>query len=187
MISLVKGAHARSSIKSSYIFQEGRRKSSQHRVVDEGSFKIVDIHALPSSESKDVSLLAVTSTGTRLYFGHKALLDYNSQRHLDQANAGPYLLHVRIPPTFDNAPEGVLGAHGHYRIHQALYSDGVFIAAHSLNEAADALVATAPDSGPINKLSTASKVNEVIKKDTRCGSSADLLDNIDVYSRSMLV
>ncbi|KAF9360346.1 hypothetical protein BGX34_007836 [Mortierella sp. NVP85] len=157
VISLAGGAHTRSTIKSSYIFQEGRRKSSQHRVVDENSFKITDIHMLPLTESKDVSLLAVTSTGTRLYFGHKALLDYNSQRNLDQANTGPYLLHVRIPPTFDNAPEGVLGPQGHYRIHQSLYSNGVFIAAHSLHDAADVLIATAPDSGPINKLSTASQ------------------------------
>ncbi|KAG0242522.1 Non-repetitive/WGA-negative nucleoporin C-terminal-domain-containing protein [Mortierella sp. GBAus27b] len=166
VISLAKGAQTRSSIKSNYISQEGRRKSSQHRVVDESSFKIVDIHTLPVTESKDVCLLATTSTGTRLYFGHKALLDYNSQRHLDQTNTGPYLLHVRIPPTFDSAPEGVLGSQGHYRIHQALYSNGVFIAAHSLHEAADALIVTAPDSGPINKLSTASKpgINNYIPK-----------------------
>lgn len=188
MISLAGGAHTRSTIRSSYIFQEGRRKSSQHRVVDENSFKIADIHILPLTESKDVSLLAVTSTGTRLYFGHKALLDYNSQRNLDQANTGPYLLHVRIPPTFDNAPEGVLGPQGHYCIHQSLYSNGVFIAAHSLHDAADVLIATAPDSGPINKLSTASQVSKVDRRDKKSDLSLIvqvaniLLSNASLFS-----
>lgn len=84
-------------------------------------------------------------------------MDY-SQRQVDAAVSGPSLLHVRIPPTFESAPEGILGAQGQYQIHQSIYSNGVFLAAHALTDAADALVASAPDSGPINKASTATKV-----------------------------
>jgi nuclear pore complex protein Nup155 len=84
-------------------------------------------------------------------------MDY-SQRQVDAAASGPSLLHVRIPPTFESAPEGILGAQGQYQIHQSIYNNGVFLAAHTLTDAADALVAAAPDSGPINKASTATKV-----------------------------
>lgn len=125
--------------------------------MDENSFKIVDIHVIPTTESRDVSLLAVTTTGCRLYFGSRNTMDY-SQRQGDNAISGPRLLHVRIPPTFDNAPEGILGPQGQYQIHQSIYSNGVFLAAHALTDAADALIASAPDSGPINKASTATKV-----------------------------
>jgi nuclear pore complex protein Nup155 len=158
VINLTGAVQARSTVKAGYILQEAKRKSNHSRAMDEISFKVVDIHTIPSTESKDVSLLAVTSTGCRLYFGQKGALDYNSQRNLDQTSSGPYLLHVRIPPAFNNAPEAVLGPQGQYRIHQSLYSNGVFLAAHSLHDAADALIATAPESGPINKASTASKV-----------------------------
>ncbi|KAG0212021.1 hypothetical protein BGX33_003908 [Mortierella sp. NVP41] len=157
VINLTGAVHARSTVKAGYVLQEGKRKSNHSRTMDENMFKIVDIHTIPSTESKDVSLLAITATGCRLYFGQKGALDYNSQRNLDQSSSGPYLLHVRIPPTFEHAPEAVLGAQGQYRIHQSLYSNGVFLAAHSLHDAADALIAAAPDSGPINKASTASK------------------------------
>ncbi|KAF9152095.1 hypothetical protein BG015_005786 [Linnemannia schmuckeri] len=157
VINLTGAVQARSTVKAGYILQEAKRKSNHSRAMDENSFKVVDIHTIPSTESKDVSLLAITSTGCRLYFGQKGALDYNSQRNLDQTSSGPYLLHVRIPPAFNNAPEAVLGPQGQYRIHQSLYSNGVFLAAHSLHDAADALIAAAPESGPINKASTASK------------------------------
>ncbi|KAG0200792.1 hypothetical protein BGX28_006227 [Mortierella sp. GBA30] len=157
VIGLVGTANARSTIKAASILQEGKRKSNHNRTMDESLFKIVDIHTIPSTESKDVSLVAVTATGCRLYFGHRATLDYNSQRYMDPTHTGPYLLHVRLPPTFENIPEGVLGVQGQYRMHQSIYNNGIFLAAHSLHDAADALIASAPDSGPINKASTATK------------------------------
>ncbi|KAF8923624.1 hypothetical protein BGZ58_002724, partial [Dissophora ornata] len=176
VITLAGTAHLRSTIKSSYILQEGKRKSNHNRTMDENSFKIVDIHTIPLTESKDISLLLVTATGCRLYFGQKASLDYNSQRYIDQTNVGPYLLHVRIPPTFENAPEAVLGVQGQYRVHQSLYNNGVFLAAHALHDAADALIASAPDSGPINKASTATKTvgNTYIPKLTELAMIAGL-------------
>ncbi|KAF9914439.1 hypothetical protein BX616_008291 [Lobosporangium transversale] len=157
VIGLSGTTHARSTVKASYILQEGKRKSNHNRAMDEGLFKIMDIHVIPLTESKDVSLLAVTVTGCRLYLGQKAALDYNSQRYIDQSSSGPYLLHVRIPPMFESAPEAVMGVQGQYRVHQSLYNNGVFLAAHSLHDAADALIASSPDSGPINKASTATK------------------------------
>ncbi|KAF9907927.1 hypothetical protein EC991_010366 [Linnemannia zychae] len=157
VINLTGTVQSRSTVKAGSILQEAKRKSNHNRSMDENSFKIVDIHVIPTTESKDVSLLAITSTGCRLYFGQKGALDYNSQRNLDQTSSGPYLLHVRLPPGFSDTPEAVLGPQGQYRIHQSLYSNGVFLAAHSLHDSADALIATAPDSGPINKASTASK------------------------------
>ncbi|KAI7830540.1 Non-repetitive/WGA-negative nucleoporin C-terminal-domain-containing protein [Gamsiella multidivaricata] len=176
VIDLAGAAHARSTIKASYILQEGKRKSNHNRTMDENLFKIVDIHIIPSAESKDINLLALTATGCRLYFGHRAALDYNNQRHIDQSNSGLYLLHVRIPPTFESAPEAVMGAQGQYRIHQALYNNGMFLAAHSLNDAADVLIATAPDSGPINQASTASKTigNSYIPKLTELAMIAGM-------------
>ncbi|KAF9114226.1 hypothetical protein BGX27_011428 [Mortierella sp. AM989] len=157
VIGLSGATHTRSTIRSSYTLQEGKRKTNHNRAMDESSFKIVDIHVIPTTESKDVSLLSVTATGCRLYFGHKTALDYNSHRNVDQNSTGPFLLHVRIPPTFESAPEAVLDAQGQYRVHLSLYNNGVFLAAHSLHDAADALIASAPDSGPINKASTATK------------------------------
>lgn len=157
MIGLSGNPTQRGTLRVSNTLQEGKRRSNHHRTMDENSFKIVDIHVIPSTESREVCLLAVTATGCRLYFGQRSALDYN-QRQADAVLSGPSLLHVRIPPTFDSAPEGILGAQGQYQIHQSLYSNGVFLAAHGLTDAADALVASAPDSGPINKASTATKV-----------------------------
>ncbi|KAF9437395.1 hypothetical protein BGZ76_000868 [Entomortierella beljakovae] len=176
VIGLSGTTHIRSSIKSSYILQEGKRKSNHNRAMDDSSFKIVDVHVIPATESKDVSLLLISATGCRLYFGHKAALDYSSHRYNDQATTGPYLLHVRIPPTFENAPEAVMGVQGQYRVHQSLYNNGVFLAAHSLSDAADALIASSPDSGPINKASTATKTvgNSYIPKLTELAMIAGL-------------
>ncbi|KAI1311300.1 hypothetical protein EDD11_003513 [Mortierella claussenii] len=176
VIGLAGATHMRSTIKASYILQEGKRRSNHNRAMDENAFKIVDIHTIPSTESKEISLLSVTATGCRLYFGHKAALDYNSQRYIDQSNAGPYLLHVRIPPTFESAPEAIMGVQGQYRIHQTLYNNGVFLAAHSLHDAADTLIASAPDAGPINKASAATKTvgNSYIPKLTELAMIAGL-------------
>ncbi|KAG0257515.1 hypothetical protein BG011_003926 [Mortierella polycephala] len=157
VIGLASAAHVRSTIKGGNILNEAKRKSNHNRTMDENAFKIVDIHTIPSTESKDVWFMAVTATGCRLYFGYRLAHVYNSPRHSDSTSTGPLLLHVRIPPTFESAPEAVLGYQGQYRIHQSIYSNGVFLAAHSLHDAADTLIASAPDSGPINKASTASK------------------------------
>ncbi|KAG0042079.1 hypothetical protein BGZ83_000923 [Gryganskiella cystojenkinii] len=162
VIDLVSGADKRGiptqrcTLKAGTILQEGKRKSNHHRTMDESTFKIVDIHVIPATESRDVCLVAVTATGCRLYFGQRMTMDYN-QRQTDSTISGPNLLHVRIPPTFEGAPEGILGPQGQYQIHQSIYCNGVFLAAHALTDAADALIASAPDSGPINKASTSSK------------------------------
>jgi len=182
VIGLSGNPTQRRTLKASNILQEGKRRSNHHRTMDENSFKIVDIHVISSTESREVCLLAVTATGCRLYFGHRATMDY-SQRQTDAVLSGPTLLHVRIPPTFESAPEGILGAQGQYQIHQSLYSNGVFLAAHALTDAADALVASAPDSGPINKFSTATKVLVELKfsfplKPTR---HSDLPTNLIYY------
>ncbi|KAG0320862.1 hypothetical protein BGZ99_004279 [Dissophora globulifera] len=157
VISIAGATQVHSTIKAHTTLQEAKRKSNQSRAIDDNSFKIVDIHTIPVTESKDVSVLLVTATGCRLYFGSRALLDYNSQRNIDPSNPGPYLLHVRLPPTFENAPEGVLGIQGQYRVHNSIYHNGVFLAAHSLHDSADALISAAPDSGPMNRESTATK------------------------------
>lgn len=152
-MSLSNGAVTRSTIGRNDVVQDSRRKSNHHRALDDSLFKIVDIHTISTIESRDICLVGITSTGCRLYFG----ISYNRSHH-DQGRSILPLQHVRIPPTFDSVPAGALGASGQYQIHQSLYHNGIFLAAHAFNDAADALIASAPDSGPINKESTETQV-----------------------------
>ncbi|KAG0342823.1 hypothetical protein BG004_005583 [Podila humilis] len=147
----LKGA-PRSMISGITLLQESKRKSNHSRALDENQFKIVDIHTISTTECRDVYLVCITSTGVRLYLG----TGY-SRNQIDPHSPILTLQHVRIPPTFDSVPIGALGTNGQYQIHQTVYRNGVYLAAHSLSDAADALIATAPDSGPINKDSTESR------------------------------
>ncbi|KAG0345336.1 hypothetical protein BG005_001354 [Podila minutissima] len=152
VMSLSNSTVTRSTIDRNDILKDSRRKSSHNRALDESQFKIVDIHTISTIESRDICLVGITSTGCRLYFG----ISYNRSHH-DQSKSILPLQHVRIPPTFDSVPAGALGVNGQYQIHQSLYRNGIFLAAHAFSDAADALIASAPDSGPINKESTETK------------------------------
>lgn len=153
-MSLSNSTVTRSTINRGYILSESRRKSNHNRALDDNQFKIVDIHTISTVESRDICLVGITSTGCRLYFG----ISYNRSHH-DQGKSILPLQHVRIPPTFDSVPAGAL-VNGQYQIHQSIYRNGIFLAAHAFSDAADALIASAPDSGPINKESTETKVQK---------------------------
>ncbi|KAF9423164.1 hypothetical protein BGZ94_008391 [Podila epigama] len=154
VISLINTVSPRSTIKRGTILQEARRKN-EGRALDD-TLKIVDIHFISTKESRDICLVAITSAGCRLYFSNKPPMSYYNQQ--DQPNATSlHLVQVRLPPTFDAVPAGALGSNGQYQVHQSLYHNGIFLAAHALSDSADALIASAPDSGPINRDSSEPK------------------------------
>ncbi|KAG0227258.1 hypothetical protein BGW41_003866 [Actinomortierella wolfii] len=140
------------------ILKDAKRKSAHSRALDDSVFKIADIHPITTAESASVQLLVVTTSGCRLYFGKRMMLPYSYQQPTADGGSDLYLLHVRLPPMFENLTDGILGANGLYQVHQSLYNNGVFLAAHALSDAVDTIIASAPNSGSICKLTRAKAV-----------------------------
>ncbi|KAI9204573.1 Nup133 N terminal like-domain-containing protein [Polychytrium aggregatum] len=117
--------------------------------LDQQSFKIFSIHPLSSSESKTIHLLAVTTTGVRLYFTTRS--DVNSFADISKYS-GPTelrLLAVRPPPTpLPTSPIPL----SHY--HVSTYSNGVFVAAETSSGndgSADVITTVCPDPGVVTR------------------------------------
>jgi nuclear pore complex protein Nup155 len=81
----------------------------QSRIFDSSDFKLGSIHVISKAESKRIHLMAVTSSGFRLYFTHHR----DAFRTLSMASANtsvePNTLelgHIRIPPPKPNRSAG---------------------------------------------------------------------------------
>jgi len=117
--------------------------------VDPKNFQIISIHTILPLESKILNLVAVTSTGLRLYFsGSSPVQSYMPFRN--RVNAPPEnfrLIHVRPPPIINQEQ-----SNGYYprisnpqmAIHIADYSGGVFLASNAVSEEMDVLIGMAP-------------------------------------------
>ncbi|KAI9323074.1 Nup133 N terminal like-domain-containing protein [Dichotomocladium elegans] len=87
--------------------------------IDSNSFKIVSIHPTTSVESKTYQLVAVTSTGCRLYFSH---YKYGSEVTANMTPNALELVHVRTPPVVLQGPISNQPV-----ISKCLYKDSVFL------------------------------------------------------------
>lgn len=145
-------------------------QSPSNPMLDSRTFSIVSIHALTKEESMKFGLVAVTANGVRLYFQYTV----NPPATFDPHQPLFYhlkLAHVRSPPSNQTQPLTRPPNTGFYnqaqinapptqpdngnrinmptgQVNSAFYaSQGLFIAAHTVNEDADILAFTAPDIG----------------------------------------
>ncbi|KAL1918592.1 uncharacterized protein VTP21DRAFT_2614 [Calcarisporiella thermophila] len=157
---------AKSNIEVVYLGRDGRSFTRVERKTDIGrhasmlyptsqaispqSFKIVSIHIVNTSESKWVHLVAVTSTGCRLYFSHNRYRGYGGDQPTQPT--GLELVHVRAPPggVSTDRSTGVFFQNASYTgIHTAYYGNGVFLAVDGISDERDSLVAASPEMGRI--------------------------------------
>ncbi|KAI9496976.1 Non-repetitive/WGA-negative nucleoporin C-terminal-domain-containing protein [Zychaea mexicana] len=116
-------------------------------------FEIQSIHVISKAESKKVHLLAVTTTGFRLYFTHHkdALRMTSFARSTDAPPNALELIHVRLPPTAE--PSGPTPALQQSQnsvgtIHAAYYDCGTLLAARTFGrDYRTVLLMTAMDLG----------------------------------------
>ncbi|KAG8885546.1 hypothetical protein FRB98_001774 [Tulasnella sp. 332] len=125
-------------------------------VLEPKVFKITDIHAVDLSESRDITLVALTSHGVRLYFNHRSY--YRLASSADAAPSTLNLCHVRLPPTdildpFSdphsiNPQTGQINQPQRWTVRgagYAAYESGLFIATQNIDSTDDILLCTAPD------------------------------------------
>ncbi|KAG8993106.1 hypothetical protein FRB94_011063 [Tulasnella sp. JGI-2019a] len=125
-------------------------------VLEPKVFKITEIHAVDHSESQDITLVALTAHGVRLYFNHRSY--YRPASSGDSAPSTLNLCHVRLPPTdildpFSdphsiNPQTGQLNQPQRWTVRgagYAAYESGLFVATQNIENNDDILLCTAPD------------------------------------------
>lgn len=103
-------------------------------LLDASTFKVISINPTSPKESREYHLVAITSTGCRLYFNHN-----KSNQHLkDDSPDTLQLSHVRIPSQ-DITPKDVFS--------KAYYKNGLFIAVKNTQEKPneDKIITYSPD------------------------------------------
>ncbi|GAA5809257.1 hypothetical protein MFLAVUS_002662 [Mucor flavus] len=109
------------------------------KLLDPRTFKIVSINPTSSAESKSYHLVAITSTGCRLYLSH-----HKDNQHLKQDEAPNTLTlsHVRHPDE-SILPTDVFS--------HTLYKDGLFVGVKNQNQkpTEDTIVTYSPDLGSL--------------------------------------
>jgi nuclear pore complex protein Nup155 len=121
----------------------------QDFVLEEKCFEIIGLHSVLRCESKSIQLLAVTSSGHRLYFSHKT-----SFESLTNANSAPTqlkLVCVRSPIGSSNT-YGYAAIDRQALIHHSFYSAGLLLASHSFSEELDRILGSCPDVGAMMHL-----------------------------------
>jgi len=101
------------------------------------SFKIVSLTPITTTESSRVTLMAVTSTGIRLYFS-----SYPNSYTTTGRPSVLDLLHVRLPPTSGPVDRPY---DSYSDVHSCYYAQGTFLLADSRNEEVDTLIGGSPD------------------------------------------
>ncbi|KAG0192464.1 hypothetical protein DFQ28_009075 [Apophysomyces sp. BC1034] len=110
--------------KNTDIVSAASLKCSQlHRLTD---FALQTLHVIPRSESRDINLFAVTSTGLRLYFNC----------HANELK----LVHVRLPP-----PVGNSWFETPRKMHMSYYNNGVFLTAERKHKTSDTVLITSQE------------------------------------------
>ncbi|KAJ3217565.1 hypothetical protein HDU67_007637 [Dinochytrium kinnereticum] len=105
--------------------------------LDPRSFQIISIHPILVGESKQLNLVALTSSGFRLYFSCKrnSSLIIPSKSSETAEPTGLQLVFIRPPPQIKDR----------YRLHDASYSKGVLAAANSVSEDTDSILCISPN------------------------------------------
>ncbi|KAJ3057345.1 hypothetical protein HK097_008439 [Rhizophlyctis rosea] len=130
-----------------------------HGRLDDRDFMVINIHPLKTTESTRFQLLAVTSSGHRLYF---SCFDRPFE---GQQPTNLKLLAVRDPLSTQN--------HGNYSteqypFHTTYYSDGFLLGCKVLNDEVDRLVVTAPNCGAISQSIPKHWVEQCDSTDVKC-------------------
>lgn len=129
------------------ISEKARLMCPNNPLVD--NFTITSIHSTPSSESKRYQLVAITSTGFRLYFSH---FKHAAPRNPSDTPDGIVLIHVRTPPprhtTSNPASQQTNTASptSPPSIFSCFYSNGVYMSVE-LNNNVETLTSCCPDIG----------------------------------------
>ncbi|KAJ2725118.1 hypothetical protein GGI07_001488 [Coemansia sp. Benny D115] len=119
-----------------------------------GAFQIASMHVIPPSESRSLSLVAISGGGCRLYFSGVRRMQrlYESTANVAGIVAQPEvfeLVHVRLPPetqpTLNKALQG-RAPRALLNVHTAFYCNGTTLLAHTWNEDHDSIVGCAPAS-----------------------------------------
>ncbi|KAJ3029742.1 UNVERIFIED_CONTAM: hypothetical protein HDU68_011259 [Siphonaria sp. JEL0065] len=97
--------------------------------LDPRNFQIIAIHVIPPSESQNLHLLAISSSGYRLYFASHREEFYNPSRIANREPTYFHLLFVHAPPQ----------GRERLRLHEACYSNGTVLAANAINDEADSI------------------------------------------------
>ncbi|KAG1451876.1 hypothetical protein G6F56_007971 [Rhizopus delemar] len=99
-------------------------------------FKIISIHPVSSGESSSYQLVAVTSTGCRLYYTYH---QHGNHLSFDDAPSDLALIHVRTPPKTTESTQV---------FSKALYKDGFFAAVKN-NQQIESVLTICPDLGKL--------------------------------------
>ncbi|KAJ2643422.1 hypothetical protein GGF44_001174, partial [Coemansia sp. RSA 1694] len=117
-------------------------------------FEIASMHVIPLSESRTLSLVAITSGGCRLFFSSvKRMQRFYEASALPAQPAAHQpdvfeVVHVRLPP--DQHPAARSSVHSlapprqALSVHTAFYRNGTALLAHTWNEDHDSIVGVAP-------------------------------------------
>ncbi|KAJ1332254.1 hypothetical protein BSLG_008913 [Batrachochytrium salamandrivorans] len=122
--------------------------------LDERTFDIVSMHPISSSESLQIHLVAVTSTGIRLYFSSA---QYNRMSFSTNMSANNLPTCLRL--VFARGPPVVSQGLSHYnaigsgKIHEAFYTNGLLIAAQSFTDELDRIIGVSLNSGMVTQSS----------------------------------
>ncbi|ORY42767.1 nucleoporin-domain-containing protein [Rhizoclosmatium globosum] len=106
-----------------------------HPYLDPRNFQIVSLHIIPPSESHNVHLMAVSSSGYRLYFACHKEEYYNPNRVTNRTPTAFLLLFVHAPP--QNRER--------LRIHESCYANGAVLAANAVNDEMDSITCFASE------------------------------------------
>ncbi|KAI8911837.1 Non-repetitive/WGA-negative nucleoporin C-terminal-domain-containing protein [Gorgonomyces haynaldii] len=120
-----------------------RLSESPQSPVEERNFQIVSIHCVLQSECRHLDLVAITSTGHRLYFSHS---DYDRFQQVQTRRLK--LVFVRHPPQMSSGLQygGQLA-----KIHQAHYANGITIASQAFTDEIDRVLCFSLDTGLISQ------------------------------------
>ncbi|KAI8929792.1 Non-repetitive/WGA-negative nucleoporin C-terminal-domain-containing protein [Entophlyctis helioformis] len=130
--------------------------------LDDRTFEIVSLHAVPRSESTVINLVAITATGIRLYFSTTAQPDrYASQpQSAPSGLAAPRLVFARGPPFFSQGLSQY-NMVGSAKIHEAFYANGLTIAAQAFTDEVDRIIGATLNVGLISKQTTSMHFSEI--------------------------
>ncbi|KAI8145675.1 Nup133 N terminal like-domain-containing protein [Fennellomyces sp. T-0311] len=104
------------------------------------NFKISSIHSTTRAEARAYQLVAVTSTGCRLYFTH---FKYGANPPADGRPTTLELVHVRTPPAVQQTSE----TRPFPTVTKSLYKNGVLLLVDKLSETQQSIITACPNVG----------------------------------------
>ena len=128
--------------------------------IDKNTFRIVSIHPIVESESKPLHLLAISSSGIRIYFSalpaHRRLTTANHVAGAQRvAPTCLEVVHVRAPPSL-HLGDSMGNQYAYSRtttlsaVNTTYYSHGTLLLADSITEDTDILLGISPDTTRVN-------------------------------------